>query len=134
MGEDRTFLGQGWAFPPQFDTGITPTKMVSANEDIQQSLHILLSTRKRERIMRPDFGCDLHELVFRNMDLTSRTQLIEAIEKAVLYYEPRITLDEVLLDTSEEPNGILRITLEYTIRMTNTRTNMVYPYYYEEHL
>ena len=134
MGEDRTFLGRGWAFPPQFDTGITPTEMVSANEDIQQSLHILLSTRKGERIMRPDYGCDLHELVFRNMDLTSRTQLIEAIEKAVLYYEPRITLDEVLLDTSEDPNGILRITLEYTIRMTNTRTNMVYPYYYEEHL
>lgn len=134
MMEDRNFLGQGWAFPPEFHAGITPTEMVSADDDIRQSLSILLSTRKGERIMRPDFGCDLHELVFRNMGLTSRTQLTEAIEKAVLYNEPRITLNEILLDTSEEPNGILRITLNYTVRMTNTRTNMVYPYYYEEHL
>ncbi|NDV82958.1 GPW/gp25 family protein [Bacteroides sp. 51] len=133
MDKDKTFLGQGWAFPPEFNGGITPTEMVSAEEDIRQSLYILLSTRTGERIMRPEFGCNIYELVFHNMDLTARTQLIETIRKAVLYFEPRITLDDVLLDTSEEPNGILQITLEYTIRMTNTRSNMVYPYYYEEH-
>lgn len=68
------------------------------------------------------------------MNLTARTQLIAAIEKAVLYYEPRINLDNVIIDVSEESNGIMRIMLEYTIRLTNTRSNLVYPYYYEEHL
>lgn len=133
MDNEKRFLGKGWAFPPGFSKDITPTKMVVADEDIQQSLYILLSTRPGERVMQPSYGCNLHNLIFHNMDLTTRTQLIEAIEKAVLYFEPRITLDKVLLDVTDEPNGILYITLTYTIRMTNTRSNMVYPYYYEEH-
>lgn len=129
----RSFLGRGWAFPPEFSRGVSPTSMVSEEEDIQQSLHILFSTRMGERLMRPDYGIDLHQLVFHNMDLTARTQLKEAIERAVLYYEPRITLDDVVFDMSEERNGVLRMCLEYTIRLTNTRGNLVYPYYYEEH-
>lgn len=128
-----SFLGRGWAFPPGFHGGPEPVSMVSEEEDIEQSLHILLSTRVGERLMRPDFGVDLHSLVFHNMDLTARTQLKDAIERAVLYYEPRITLRDVMFDVSEERNGVLRICLEYTIRLTNTRGNLVYPYYYEEH-
>lgn len=131
--KERSFLGQGWAFPPSFQGGTHPTGMVSGEEDIEQSLHILLSTRLGERVMRPGFGMDLHNLVFHNMDLTARTQLCVAIEKAILYFEPRITLTNVMFDATEERNGVLRISLEYTIRLTNARGNMVYPYYYEEH-
>lgn len=107
--------------------------MVSDEEDIRQSLHILLSTRPGERIMRPDFGTDLHNMVYHNMDLTARTRLKTVIEKAILYFEPRITLTGVSFDVSEERAGVFRILLEYTIRLTNARANMVYPYYYEEH-
>ena len=131
--EKHSFLGRGWAFPPTFHEGTSPTSMVSENEDINESLHILLSTRMGERPMRPGFGVDLHNLAFHNMDLTARTQLKNAIERAVLYYEPRITLNDVLFDASEERKGVLRICLEYTIRLTNSRGNLVYPYYYEEH-
>ena len=131
--KERSFLGRGWAFPPEFSREVSPTSMTSEEEDIQQSLRILFSTRMGERLMRPDYGTDLHQLVFHNMDLTARTQLKEAIERAVLYYEPRITLDDVVFDMSEERNGVLRVCLEYTIRLTNTRGNLVYPYYYEEH-
>lgn len=135
MAEDResSFLGKGWAFPPSFQSGIVPTRMVEDEEDIRQSLHIILSTRMGERLMRPDFGVDLHSMIYHNMDLTARTQLREAIERAILYYESRITLTEVNFDMSEERNGVLRINLEYVIRMTNSRGNLVYPYYYEEH-
>ena len=135
MAEDKesSFLGRGWAFPPTLQGGILPTAMVSEEEDIQQSLRIILSTRMGERLMRPDFGVDLHNMVFHQMDLTARTQLREAIERAILYYEPRITLTDVNFDMSEERNGILRIYLEYDVRMTNSRGNLVYPYYYEEH-
>lgn len=131
--KDRSFLGRGWAFPPEFGGGANPTRMVEREEDIRQSLQILLSTRPGERVMRPDFGANLHELVFRNMDLTARTQLTAAIEKAILFWEPRISLNKVSFDLSEEANGVLYILLDYTIRLTNTRSNMVYPYYYEEH-
>lgn len=135
MGEDKehSFLGRGWAFPIRFNGGITPTEMVTEEEDIRQSLHIILSTRLGERIMRPNFGTDLYNMVYHNMDLTGRTQLREAIEKAVLYWEPRISINNVSFDVSEERNGKLSILLEYTIRQTNSRGNLVYPYYYEEH-
>lgn len=131
--KERSFLGRGWAFPPSFHGSTAPVSMISEEEDIEQSLHILLSTRMGERLMRPDYGVDLYSLVFHNMDLTARTQLKEAIQRAVLYYEPRITLNDVVFDVSEERNGVLRVCLEYTVRLTNTRGNLVYPYYYEEH-
>lgn len=134
MDEVKSFLGRGWAYPPRFDRAVSPTAMISAEEDIRQSLYIILSTRPGERVMRPGFGCRLHQLVFHHIDLTTRTQLIEAVEHAVLYYEPRVILNGVSLDTERQVEGVLLITLEYTIRMTNTRTNLVYPYYYEEYL
>ena len=135
MGDDRdrSFLGKGWAFPPEFNEGASPVKMISDEEDIEQSLRILLSTRLGERVRRPDFGTDIHHKVYHNMDLTMRTQLRAAIEKAVLYFEPRIALTSVEFDVTGERDGVLRILLEYTVRLTNTRGNMVYPYYYEEH-
>ncbi len=131
--KDDSFLGCGWAFPVDFGGGVNPTSMVAKEEDIRQSLQIILSTRIGERIMRPDFGIDLHSMVYHNMDLTARTQLRAAIEKAILYWEPRIMLTSVTFDMSEDRNGILYILLEYTIRQTNARANMVYPFYYEEH-
>lgn len=135
MEEDknRSFLGKGWSFPPEFGGGVNPIRMAESEEDIRQSLIILFSTRPGERVMRPEYGVNLHELVFRNMDLTARTQLTAAIEKAILFWEPRISLNSVSFDLSEEVNGVLYILLDYTIRRTNTRSNMVYPYYHEEH-
>lgn len=135
MSEDkgRSFLGRGWAFPIRFSGGVNPTMMADEEEDIYQSLQIILSTHLGERIMRPEFGTNLNNLVYHNMDLTARTQLRAAIEEAILYWEHRISLNSVSFDTSEERNGKLSILLEYTIRQTNSRGNLVYPYYYEEH-
>ncbi len=133
MDNEKSFLGRGWVFPPEFQGGVRPTAMTGGEDDIAQSLRILFSTRTGERTMRPRFGSEIHRLVFHQMDLTARTQLIAAIEKAVLQFEPRITLDRVRLDVSEERSGVLYIELEYTVRLTNTRSNLVYPYYYEEH-
>ena len=129
-----SFLGQGWAFPPSFDQMHAPTEMVSEEEDIRQSLTILMSTRKGERFLQPEYGVGIYDMICHNMDLTARTQLKAAIKEAVLYFEPRITLEDILLDMTDEYNGILRIELVYTIRLTNVRSNLVFPYYYEEHL
>ncbi|OJJ22559.1 hypothetical protein BKI52_07710 [marine bacterium AO1-C] len=129
MKHKKTFLGIGWKFPPTFDKRIKSVEMVSEEEDIRQSLYILLSTKQGERIMRPDYGSDVQSMIFEPIDVNTTTYLKESIRRAVLYFEPRITLEDVNVRQDDEEDGLLHVNLEYTIRKTNTRTNMVYPYY-----
>ncbi|WP_299458838.1 GPW/gp25 family protein [uncultured Microscilla sp.] len=129
MKHKKTFLGIGWAFPPTFDKRIKSVKMVSEEEDIRQSLFVLLSTKQGERIIYPDYGSDIQSMIFEPIDVNTTTYLKETIRRAVLNFEPRISLEEVNVVQDAEEEGLLLVTLVYTIRKTNTRTNMVYPYY-----
>jgi phage baseplate assembly protein W len=129
---DKTFLGTGWAFPPEFDNSSQSNKMVSEDEDIRQSLFIILSTRPGERMMLPDFGCGINEMAFETMDRANMTYAQNLIETAFLRYETRITVNDIEFETAEEIDGILYINIDYTIRTTNTRSNMVYPFYLKE--
>jgi uncharacterized protein len=132
MAEERSFLGQGWSFPPVFNKKNRKVEMVKEEEDIRQSLQILLSTRIGERVMRPDFGCNLDEMLFENLDITLKTYVTDLIESAILYFEPRIELNAVEIQPDNELEGVLMIHLIYTIRSTNTRNNFVYPFYKNE--
>ncbi|UTW62263.1 GPW/gp25 family protein [bacterium SCSIO 12741] len=130
--EDKSFLGTGWNFPPRFQKSTSSVEMVSYDQDIRQSLHVLLGTEPGERVMMPRFGCSLREMLFENID-TSLVQVIgDRIRYSVLHYEPRITLDSIEIDINEQLNGVVYIHLNYTIRRTNTRSNMVYPFYLRE--
>jgi phage baseplate assembly protein W len=129
---DKTFLGTGWAFPPEFDNNSQSNKMVSEDEDIRQSLFIILSTRPGERMMLPDFGCGINEMAFETMDRANMTYAKNLIETAFLRYETRITVNDIEFETAEEIDGILYINIDYTVRTTNTRSNMVYPFYLKE--
>lgn len=129
MKHRKTFLGIGWKFPPTFDKNTKSIVMVSEDEDIKESLMILLSTRPGERIMLPEYGCDTQTLVFDAIDATNISIMKRMIERAILYFEPRITLDQIDIDFDNQLEGLLNIKLSYTIRKTNTRSNMVYPYY-----
>lgn len=131
MSED-TFLGTGWAFPPAFNQGAKSAEMVSNAIDIKQSLEILLTTRLGERVMRPDFGCDLSPLLFENITVTLLTKIKEIITTAVLQYESRINIDDVDFSTDNGTTGVLNIAVEYTIKTTNSRQNYVFPFYLEE--
>jgi len=131
MEKDKSFLGTGWAFPPRFIQG-KGANMVSMEEDIEQSLHILLSTTPGERVFRFDYGCNIRQWVFEEMSLSNETLIIECITQAILFYEPRIEVEKITLDTQEELEGILVINIDYRIRETNSRSNMVYPYYFKE--
>lgn len=82
--------------------------------------------------MQPDYGCALHTMVFEEIDESTVTELKDIIERAVLFYEPRITLENIDVDTEDELEGRLKIQLNYTVRTTNTRSNIVYPFYYLE--
>jgi uncharacterized protein len=126
------FLGRGWAFPPTFDTRGHSAVMVSQVEDVHESLHILMATAPGERVMQPSYGCGIHRMVFERLDESAMTELRSLIEKAVLFFEPRVTLDDVSFDVEQPLEGRLQIRLDYTIRTTNSRHNLVYPLYLEE--
>lgn len=126
---NKKFLGKGWAFPPTFDKG---SEMVSEKTDIDQSLRLILFTNPGERMMNQEFGCNLREYTFEAINQTNLTLMRDAIEAAVLKWEPRITLEKIEIDSSESYAGKLIFSLEYTIRVTNSRSNLVYPYYLTE--
>lgn len=131
---DKDFLGVGWSFPPEFhkQANAIGVKMVADEEDIAESLRILLSTVPGERTMQPAYGCGLHTMVFETINESTLTELKDIIERSVLFFEPRITLESVDIDTDELLEGSLKIQLNYTVRKTNTRSNIVYPFYYLE--
>lgn len=132
MAENRSFLGRGWGFPPEFDKNRQTVLLTEDETDIERSLHILLSTRPGERIMVPEYGCNLDELLFKPLDLTLKTYVIDLIKTAILYFEPRIDVNRISMDQSNDLGGLLLINIDYTIRTTNSRKNMVFPFYKEE--
>ena len=129
MAANTSFLGVGWRFPPAFDVRTKQAVMVAAEEDVRESILILLSTEPGERVMQPSYGCGLRHLVFEHIDDSRITELKDIVAKAVLFFEPRVTLESVSVDDSDLFEGLLRIHLEYTIRTTNNRYNLVYPFY-----
>ncbi|MEL6359112.1 MAG: GPW/gp25 family protein [Bacteroidota bacterium] len=132
MDDENSFIGTGWAFPPSFDPHSRSVEVVKNERDIIESLRILLSTTPGERTMEPEYGCDLSPLAFQRLDLNLETLMVNNIKKAILYYEPRILVDSVKIDTEDRLEGTIHIKVNYTIRATNTVQNMVYPYYFEE--
>ena len=134
MRSERSFLGTGWAFPPGFTPGGGDVEMVSDAEDVEQSLRILLSTRPGERVMQELFGCDLHSMLFEEVDQSLVNRVSRLVEEAILHHEPRISLDRIDVTRWGKNAGenALFISLHYTIRGTNSRYNMVFPFYLEE--
>lgn len=132
MAEYHSFLGTGWAFPPEFRNGTGDVKMISDEEDIENSLNVLLSTRLGERIMVPGYGCNLEDLMFQPLNLTVKTYVADLIKTAILYFEPRIDVQKITINSTQEMEGEVLINIEYIIRSTNSRKNMVYPFYKTE--
>lgn len=133
---NASFLGTGWHFPPQFHrgdgVGNSQVAMVSAEEDIQQSLEIILATQPGERLMQPDFGCELSQFLFEEVRQGVMTRIKDVVSDALLYHEPRIRVDGIEVTANSAETGLLQIEIDYTIRQTNTRSNLVYPFYLNE--
>ena len=129
---NATYLGKGWDFPPTFLDNKGEVKMISDVEDIEKSLQIIITTRKGERIMRPEFGCDLTDKIFENLNATQVNMMKNRVEEAILLFEPRIDVLKIALDTQNILEGTFLIKIAYIIRATNTRRNIVFPYYLTE--
>ncbi len=124
----NSFLGIGWEFPPSFDEHSKSVDMVCDEQDIKESLMILLGTTPGERPMEPTYGCDLSPLAFQSLDLNLETFMTNNIKKAILNHEPRIHVNNIQLE-SNTLEGIINISVNYTIKTTNSLQNMIYPYY-----
>jgi len=130
---NKSFLGSGWSFPPRFSKATDGVEMSQDEADIAESIFILLSTVPGERTMNPDYGCDLQSQVFESVNNTMKTNIKDIISRAILFFEPRVRLREVkVLEADGALNGRVNITIDYEIRGTNSRKNIVYPFYLTE--
>ncbi|HEY9858252.1 MAG TPA: GPW/gp25 family protein [Candidatus Obscuribacterales bacterium] len=125
---DSNFLGVGWTSPVALD-GNGQIQLARYEEAVRQSIRMILSTARGERLMRPDFGCSLHDLVFSTNSAAVIGQVISAVQESLIQWEPRIdVLDVTAIPDADEPNRLL-IDIRYLVRTTNNRFNLVYPFY-----
>jgi uncharacterized protein len=129
MENEKAFLGIGWSFPPEFKNNTMAVAMLTDEEDIKSSLEILLSTRIGERIMQPKYGCNMDELLFSPLNRTLKTFVSELIKTAILYHEPRIDVEKIDITKGDDLSGELLVLIDFKVRATNSRINMVYPFY-----
>ena len=125
---DADFLGRGFAFP----AGVDPSggiAMSSGADAIDDSLRIVVSTAKGERVMRPAFGCAIWDLLFAPVNANTLGLMAEAVRDAVGQWEPRVTLEEVTVTPNRADPSRIDIEIEYVIRSTNDKRNLVYPFY-----
>ncbi len=127
----REFLGNGWKFPLQ----VTPSgKIAQAHSErrIEESIYLILSTAPGERVMLPDFGCGIHDLVFAPNDTVTRSQVVQQVRQALVAFEARIDVLEVEAETAPETPNLLLIRINYRIRENNALGNLVFPFYINE--
>lgn len=134
------FLGRGWGFGSPSDEvhGVTLNRrwgrvvMAEGATDVQQSIAIILGTARGERLMRPDFGCGIHELPFETISTALIAEIRRVVRDALRHFEARIDVLDVDVDTRDHMNGKLEINLAYRLRTTNQVGNFVYPFYFGE--
>lgn len=129
---DNQFLGKGWSFPPTFIPSVGGVSMREGVDDINESLHVLLTTIVGERVMQPRYGCNLQELLFENIDTTFQTYIIDKIETSILYFEPRIKVEQVIFQLDPVGEGRILIQVDFIVKNTNSRYNFVFPFYKKE--
>lgn len=133
---DSDFLGVGWNFPIGLDDkrsdGFRPIRMATDSEDgIRQSIWMILSTSPGERVMRPDFGCGLQDAVFGVNNAATANAIAGTVREALALWEPRIDVLDVYAISDAADANLLLIEINYQVRSTNSRFNLVYPFYLE---
>jgi len=128
MRADNSFVGTGWGWPVETDpTGAIA--MVSGPDEIEQAMYLILATAPGERPMRPEFGCRLQEYVFAPADAGTAALIAAEVRASLLRWEPRVTVEDVLVTADADEPSTLWIDVHYTIRSTYDRRNLVFPFY-----
>jgi len=127
----REFLGVGWKFPLQ----VTPAGSIAQakyEQRIEESIYLILSTAKGERLMLPDFGCGIHELVFAANNTTTVALVVQKVREALVAFEPRVDVLDISAELAPNQLNLLLIRINYRVRANNARGNLVYPFYIRE--
>ena len=129
--ENKEFLGRGWSIPVALDPITGLVAFAEYQEDIRQAIRIIVETAPGERVMRPDFGCGIHDLVFGVNNATTATAVTRAVREALATWEPRIDVLDAYAAPDPSNPSVLVIEINYQVRSTNSRFNLVYPFYLE---
>jgi phage baseplate assembly protein W len=124
------FLGVGWAAPVGVDEN-GQIVMAAYEESVRQAIWMILGTARGERIMRPTFGCGIHDLVFATISAGTTGRVATEVRQALIQWEPRIDLQTVTAVTDKGAPTRLLIEIKYKVRATNNQFNLVYPFYLE---
>lgn len=127
----RDFLGTGWALPVETDSQGN-VDLSSGEPNIEQSVRLILGTAKGERVMRPDFGCDIHDQVYSSLSPATLNRIEDGVRRSLVRWEPRIDVESVDATPDPAEPGTVHIDIEYWVESTNSRNNMVYPFYVQE--
>ena len=130
----QSFLGTGFTFPVQVDEITGRFRTSSYEDDIKEAISIIINTRPGERVMRPEFGCRIHDYLFESMSYSVISGMEAAVREALTIWEPRIVDTEVTIDGGNADNGVVYIHISYVVRSTNNPFNLVYPFYLNEGL
>lgn len=132
MKQAKDFLGKGFRFPPKINAATGKFVMSSAEDDIRESIYIILMTKKNERAMMPEFGCNLYQYVFELPDAAYLNIIRSDVIEALALWEPRVIDVDVQIDMDDLANGKIILDVSYVVRDTNNPNNLVFPYYLYE--
>lgn len=128
MSSSEEFIGTGLAFPLRVNsTG--NVALVSREREIEESIALILGTAPGERPLRPEFGCAIHDYVFAPADATTAGEIADEVRRALLRWEPRIEVDDVIVSPDPDDQSLLFVDVGYRIRHTNDPRNLVFPFY-----
>ena len=128
----KDFLGRGWAMPVELEPRTGLVASVQHEDDIRQSIRIILETTPGERVMRPNFGCGIHEMVFDAIDSTAIQRIRSIVDESLRRCEARIDVLDVVVEEAPSEQGRLIVEIEYRVRKTNQTGNLVFPFYFRE--
>jgi phage baseplate assembly protein W len=124
----KDFIGVGWAFP----MGVSATggiAMVRGEPELTQAIRLILSTYPGERPNRPEFGCRLRDFVFRGATYQTASEISHEVRESLLKWEPRVDIESVDVRLDPQDKGLIYIDIEYAVKTTNDRRNLVFPFY-----
>jgi phage baseplate assembly protein W len=127
----KDFLGRGWKFPVAVDAA-GRIALSEYEDDVREAIRIILMTAKGERVMQPDFGAGLYDFVFASMSSTTLGRIQRTVQDALVKWEPRVQVTGVSVEPDQGEIGKLLINIDYRVRATNTRFNLVFPFYLKE--
>ena len=125
---NHDIVGKGWRFPPQLGPN-GRMSLVGGDTEIEQAILIILRTAPGQRVMRPEFGCDLYDLVFMPNNSDTAARVKRAVRRALGMWEPRITVRDVVVQADADDPARLLIDIQFEIKATHDRRSLVYPFY-----